>query len=102
MISLKGQTFGGRSWAHVRNMKAFVVSLPPTFKIALSKRLMALKNVTLKKFWCELLPNRFRIRKFYENPSLSLQGLVILTSLRPKIYESENDFAITHTKNFLE
>ena len=60
-----------------KHMKAFVLSLQPTLKIALSKRLMACKNLTLKNFWWELLPNRFRIRKSYENPSLRFQGLVI-------------------------
>ena len=61
----------------LEHLKAFVVNLQPTLKIALSKRLMACKNLTLKKFWWELLPNRFRIRKFHENPSLRFQGLVI-------------------------
>ena len=66
-------------------LKAFVLSLQPTLKIALSKRLMTCKNLTLKTFWWELLPNNFRIRKFRENPSLRFQGLVIWTSFHPKI-----------------
>ena len=61
----------------VQYMKAFVLNLQPTLRIALSKRLMAYKNLTLKNGWWELLPNRFRIRKFHENPSLRFQGLVI-------------------------
>ena len=35
-------------WSFKNYLKAFVISLPPTFEIALSKRLMVLKKVTLK------------------------------------------------------
>jgi len=60
-----------------QHMKAFVLNLQPTHRIALSKRLMAYKNLNLKNFWWELLPNRFQIRKLHENPSLRFQGLII-------------------------
>ena len=79
-------------------MKASILTLPETLKIAVSRRQMTWGQLVLKIFWCEILPNGFQIRKVHEKTSLRFTGFVIWTSLPPFFFRFRFHFFYIHQR----